>query len=388
MSSGTKKLAGAAFVLSLVAIVVVALGMFRGAFTSTVPITVTAPRSGLVMDPDAKVKLRGVEIGRVASISQVGDGAEIELAMQPDKLSLLPANALVDIRSTTVFGAKYVNFRIPARPSTDRLTAGSTVPADAVTVEFNTLFQHLSDLLAKIRPEKLNATLGALAEALNGRGATLGTLLTTADTYLADINPSLPALQRDFTAAAEVTNLYADEADNFLRVVDNATAIGKTVVDEDQALDTLLLSVIGLGDTANSVLTANERDLGTALDLLEPTTGLLDEYHPVLTCLLVGLSTALPTAEKIFGGDQEGLALNAGFTYGDKPYTYPDSLPKVNATGGPNCHGLPFPPEGHTNYVVTDTSEGAPFAPNTRLTLNAPKVFQLLFGGVYPGVPG
>src|SRR4051794_15093760 len=106
------KLAGSAMVLALVAIVAVALVMFVGGFTSTATVTIDAPRSGLVLDPDAKVKVRGVEIGRVVSIDQTADGASLKLALDPEQLKLVPANAGVDIRSTTVFGAKYVNFTV------------------------------------------------------------------------------------------------------------------------------------------------------------------------------------------------------------------------------------------------------------------------------------
>ncbi len=63
------KLAAAVMVLSLVAIVVVALTMFVGGFTKSESVLVTAPRSGLVMDPDAKVKMRGVQVGKVGSVS-------------------------------------------------------------------------------------------------------------------------------------------------------------------------------------------------------------------------------------------------------------------------------------------------------------------------------
>ena len=347
----------------------------------------TAPRSGLVMDPDAKVKMRGVEVGRVKSIEETPEGATLTLDMQPNMLKYIPANAKVDIKSTTVFGAKYVNFVYPSDPSPEHLTAGSTVAADAVTVEFNTLFQHLSDVLQKLEPEKINATLGALSTALRGRGEQVGELLTAADDYLADINPSLPTLQRDFQAAAGVTNLYADVSPDLLQLVDDATAVSGTIVDEQVNLDALLLSVIGLSNTGETVLAENEQNLDTALDLLRPTTGLLDRYSPVLSCLILGLDKARPIAEAVEGGLQEGIALNAGFTYSQDPYTYPNSLPKVNATGGPNCVGLPdrVPNDPHAPFIVTDTAT-VPYVPNTQLKFNAPKVFQILLGDLYAGL--
>ncbi|TLF82679.1 MCE family protein [Nocardia cyriacigeorgica] len=380
------KLAGLGLVLFMVAVVTVSMIMFVGGFNQTVAVAVKAPRSGLVLDPDAKVKVRGVEIGRVSDIELGDDGATINLALNPDQLKLVPANAGVDIRSTTVFGAKYVNFTVPEEPSSESLKPGATVAASKVTVEFNTLFQHLSDVLAQVEPEKLNATLAGLGTALQGRGEKLGDLLVNSEAYLRDINPSLPTLQRDLATTAQVTTIYADTVGDLLRTVDNAIVTSGTIVDETAGVDELLANLTGLADTVGSAMRENEQPLVTAMELLRPTSELLYEYRPALSCLILGLGKALPLGEAVFGGLQPGVGLNSSFMYGQTAYTYPEDLPKVNATGGPRCAGtVDREPGSHADYVVTDTSEGAPYAPSTQLTINAPKVFQILFAGL-PGV--
>jgi len=74
-----------------------------------VPVTVLSPRTGLVMNLDAKVKLHGAQVGKVDSIESLPNGqAAIHLAMDPSRLHLIPANTLVDIASTTVFGSKFI----------------------------------------------------------------------------------------------------------------------------------------------------------------------------------------------------------------------------------------------------------------------------------------
>ncbi|PPJ27163.1 MCE family protein [Nocardia nova] len=380
------KLSGVALILFLAAIVAVALTMFVGGFSTSKPVYLDAPRAGLVMDKDAKVKIRGVQIGHVSDIAYTGDQARLTLAIEPDQLKMVPANATVDIRSTTVFGAKYVNFVEPEVPSAQHLQAGATLTAQSVTVEFNTLFQHLTDVLGKIAPEKLNATLTALGTALQGRGDKLGQLLVDSDEYLRDINPSLPDLQRDLQTSVGVTNLYADTASNLLRTTDNAAVTSKTIVDHQDSLDAVLLNLIGLADTTGAVLKENENGLSTALDLLRPTAELLNEYNPALYCLVEGVAGAIPRANEIFGGTGPWVTLNASFMPGGTPYTYPKDLPKVNATGGPHCEGiLDRKPGSHANYLVTDTTEGRVYTPELSTHLNGPRVFQLLFAGL-PGV--
>src|SRR4029453_17819965 len=149
----------------------------------------------------------------------------------------IPANALVDIASTTVFGAKSVQFVFPEHPSAESLRAGQVVDVQHVMVEVNTIFEELTSVLAKIEPAKLNQTLGAIASALSGRGEKLGQMLTDLDSYLAQLEPSLPALSHDGETAPGVLRAYADAAPDFVSVADNSAGISDTIVDQQQNLD-------------------------------------------------------------------------------------------------------------------------------------------------------
>ena len=379
------KIAALGMVLAIVLAVAIALTMFVGGFTPHEPVAVLVPRSGLVMDTDAEVKFRGAQVGRVAEIHSDNGQVRLELDMNPDLMGLVPHNALVDIRSTTVFGAKYVNFVAPPNPS-GRLRPGQVLRGERVTVEFNTLFEHLTEVLDMVEPAKLNSTLTALATALQGRGDDLGALLVDSERFLREINPSLPALRHDVQAGAAVTNLYADTAPELLRTVDNATGTSRTLTENTQNFDALLLSTIGLADTTDAVLRENEQRLVTALDLLRPTSELLDVYKPALNCVIRGIARALPLAEDLVGGTNPGASFNASFMYGSEAYKYPEDLPKVNATGGPRCAGvLDRVPGSHADYVVTDTAQDTPYAPSTQISRNHPTVFEVLFAGL-PGM--
>ncbi len=74
----------------------------------------------------------------------------------------VPANAGVRIAGNTIFGSKSVEFITPAQPMGSSMRPGATVQASSVQLEVNTLFQTLTDVLHKIDPVDLNATLSAL----------------------------------------------------------------------------------------------------------------------------------------------------------------------------------------------------------------------------------
>src|ERR1700744_5196195 len=182
----------------IVAFAVLTYLSYTAAFSSTDTVTVSAPRAGLVMDKDAKVKYRGIQIGKVTDISYSGDQARLTLAINSDDMHFIPSNATVHIAGNTIFGAKSVEFIPPQTPSPTSLRPDAHIEASAVALEVNTLFQSLINLLHKIDPVELNGTLSALSEGLRGRGDNFGALLSGLNTLARQANPKLPALQEDF----------------------------------------------------------------------------------------------------------------------------------------------------------------------------------------------
>ena len=162
---------------SVGALIVLTVGAFNRDFRSYARVTLTSDRAGLVMEPGAKVKLRGVQVGRVASI-QSGDPVRLQLELYPEQLNYIPANVSAEITAPTAFGAKYVDLLTPAHPSPKRLAAGAVVKSRNVTVEVNTVFQNLVAVLNQVDSAKLNAVLTALADGFRGNGEAIGEATT------------------------------------------------------------------------------------------------------------------------------------------------------------------------------------------------------------------
>jgi virulence factor Mce-like protein len=371
---------GVATVAAIVAIVAFAATLFRGGLAESAPVTVISPRAGLVMNPDAKVQIRGVQVGKVASIEQLPDGeAALHLAMDPKRLNAIPSNVLVDIASTTVFGAKYVQLISPPDPSPESLRAGQVLNAQHVMVEINTVFEELTSVLSKIDPPKLNEALGGIASAVNGRGEKIGQMLTDLDAYLAKIEPSLPALNHDLETAPPVLQAYGDAAPDFVTVADDSARISGTIVDQQQNLDAALVSVTGLADIGNEVLGQNRQPLTNVLHLLVPTTDLLNKYNQALWCALGGMVSASQRPPL----KEPGVVVLAGFLWGQERYRYPMDLPKAGATGGPQCTGLPnLPFEGVAPYVVADTGTNPWRRTYPGIVLNSDGLKRILFGEI------
>ncbi|WP_205874955.1 virulence factor Mce family protein [Mycobacterium camsae] len=362
---------------------------YTAAFTSTETVTVASKRAGLVMEPGAKVKFRGIQIGKVEDISYSGDQARLKLAIYSDDLQFIPSNATVHIAGNTIFGAKSVEFMPPQAPAKTSLRPNATVAASAVQLEVNTLFQSLTNLLHKIDPVELNGTLSALSEGLRGHGDDLGSLLSGLNTLTRQANPKLPTLQEDFRKAGIVTNIYGDAAPDLNTVFANLPTINKTVVDEQANLNTTLLAAIGLANNGYETLAPAEQNLIDTVNRLRAPLKVAADYSPEFGCLLAGIDRGIKEFAPLIGVRKAGLFTSSSFVIGAPAYTYPESLPIVNASGGPNCRGLPDIPTKQTGgsyyrapFLVTDNAL-IPYEPFTEFQFDAPSTLQFLFHGAF-----
>jgi phospholipid/cholesterol/gamma-HCH transport system substrate-binding protein len=354
----------ALLVLAIVAGVALSLGAFNGSFTKTVPVFLLSDRSGLVMEPSAKVKMRGVEVGRVAAVSGGGDTAKLQLDIEPGQIQEIPANVEARINATSLFGAKFVDLISPENPSPQRLSAGAVVRAQNVTVEVNTVFENLVLLIKQIDPAKLNAVLSALAEGFRGQGEQMGKGITAADDVLKELNSRTDTIREDWRTLGAVSDTYSGAAQNILASLSAASTTSATVTAQAKNLDALLLGLAGMAEAGVAVLGPTKDNFVKGVNLLQPTTDLLMTYNSSLTCLLVGAKTALDKGLRdAMGGNGRTAIMDSGLMLGDDPYRYPDNLPIVAAKGGPggkpSCGSLPDVAKNWpVRYLVANTGFG------------------------------
>ncbi|MFV9452327.1 MULTISPECIES: MCE family protein [Rhodococcus] len=381
------RVAGAAMLVGVITALVLCMQTFRGAFEETVPLTVVADRSGLVMEPGAKVQLNGVEIGRVKEVQQVAGTSRLSLDIDSARFDLLSADTTAEIKATTAFGAKYVALTSAGQDSSP-LAAGSEVRSGNVTTEINTVFENLTSVMHHVDPAKLNSALGAVAEGLRGRGEQLGDTMVKADSVLVRLNPALPQLQSDLRDTSTVVNTYADVAPTLMDLLKFASTTSDSVVEREDQLDATLTAAVNFGNDGAALTNDLERGLVDSMRLLLPTTGLLSKYSPEITCLLQQSVDARNAQMHAFGGNTGYSAdLDVGFLPGDDPYRYPENLPKVEASGGPGGQPGCYPMITKDMYpapvLVTDT--GASIADSTTPRLGSPFFVDYLFGNIVGG---
>jgi phospholipid/cholesterol/gamma-HCH transport system substrate-binding protein len=281
------KTAGLVLVILAAGMLALTYHQFRGDFTSKTPLTMMSPRAGLVLDPGSKITYNGVEIGKVAGVDEVDvEGtpkAKITLDVESRYLDLIPNNVYAEIKATTVFGNKYVAFESPKSSSPQHISSADVIDASAVTTEFNTLFESTLSVAQHVDPIKLNQTLRAAAEALDGLGERFGQSLAHGNEMLADLNPALPQIRYDTRRVADLADVYGIAAPDLFDSLANVVITARTFNQQQANLDKALLAAIGVGNTGADILERGGRYLVRSLADLISTSQILDRNSPALS---------------------------------------------------------------------------------------------------------
>jgi len=315
---------------------------YQKTFTPVDWVTLQTDHTGLQLNEGADVKLRGVTVGEVRGISSDGQHATLRLALDPAQVDQIPANVTARLLPKTLFGEKYVALTVPDRPS-GTLRAGDVITQDrsSAALELSRVLDDVLPLLQAIQPDKLAATLGALATALDGRGDLLGRDLVSLDGYLKELNTQLPTLTADIRKLADVIGTYDGALPDLLAILRNASVTADTVTQERDQLHAFLADTAGFADTAHGFLDRYGDRLIQLGQVTAPVLQLLAAYAPEYPCLLAGLVALQPNASGVFAGGQMHITLEV--TRDNGPYQAGRDSPVYGAHNGPNCRGLPHP---------------------------------------------
>jgi phospholipid/cholesterol/gamma-HCH transport system substrate-binding protein len=365
-------------------IVVLVYLQFRGNFTPKTELTLISQRAGLVMDPGSKVTYNGVEIGRVTGVDAVErDGttkAKLSLNVNPKYVALIPANAIAEVKASTVFGNKYVSFRSPPDPVKQRIASGDVIDVSHVTTEFNTLFETLLSISERVDPVKLNMTLSAAAEALGGLGTKFGQSIVNGNAVLDDVNPQMPQIRTNIRQLSNLADVYIKASPEFWDSLDHAVTTARTLNAQQNDLDAALLASTGFANTGADIFERGGPYFVRGQADLIPTAQLLDTYSPEIMCTVRNYATT--DAKTAAGGNGYSINFRIGLTGAPNPYVYPDNMPRVNAKGGPGGAPGCWQPITHdfwpAPFLVADY--GASLAPYNHFELGQPLLTEYVWG--------
>jgi virulence factor Mce-like protein len=360
-----RRLLGVAMIAVVLALIALSVAVFQKKFVSSVKVTLLTDHTGNQLDAASDVKVRGILVGEVRAIHSTGDGAKIELALDPSKVKLIPANVTAQILPKTLFGERYVDLELPVAAPAAPIRADSVIQQDrsSVAIQFSKVLSDLLPVLDALKPAELNATLNALATALQGKGQQLGQNIVEFDDYLERINPQIPTLIQDLTKLGQVSDEYNQAAPALLDTLNNLKTTSATVIANQQNLSALLVSGTSTANALTTLIGDNASHLIAVAHQTNQVAGVLATYAPEYTCLLQGISDDQTKLENVF---RDG-ALHVDVSVVQDRGKYVNGDQAQLKTGlGPNCFGLPNPAMPfQTAPYYASLSDGAAYCATT-----------------------
>ncbi len=249
-------------------------------------------RCGQGLREGGDVKLRGVLVGRIGSIDQVGGSdCRVRLDISPVSVDEIPANVGAQVRAKTIFGEKWVELLYPKDPVDARLAEGDEIPRERTIdpLEIETILNIALPLLEAIDPEKLAGALEALSDGFVGHEDAAIRAMESGIDALRPLNEDRALLTeglrqlRDSAAVLENVDEDLLEALDSLDSVNRFTTANRTLIEtnlvkapellremsvlfETRIVD--LTKLVDRGATVIGILSARTRDLDLLLEEL------------------------------------------------------------------------------------------------------------------------
>jgi phospholipid/cholesterol/gamma-HCH transport system substrate-binding protein len=301
-----------------IAMVVVAAGIVVGVTvtgaSATYPINaVYASAPGLF--PGAAVDVLGVPVGTVTSVKNVDN--EVEVGMQVKAGTMIPSDAEASLVAPEVLGQPDVDLN-PGFTGGPHLASGATIPESRTTVPVSTdqLLKQLQRTLNALNPNAVGDLITNLAQDLDGQGAGLNQLISSAaGTIQLLANKGDDLGQLDGTLA-QLTGTLDSDSSQIVQLVKEYDTVSTVIAQHSGQLNDAITQLSGATTSLVTLLTPNlqplEADVGTVTTVgrtLDRNIGNVDE-------ILAQANNLFQGAQRVFDPTYNWLDLNVALPVG------------------------------------------------------------------------
>ncbi|HPU13730.1 MAG TPA: MCE family protein [Aeromicrobium sp.] len=322
---GVVRMLGVVMIGLIAGSVFITYAAFTKLFSDDIPVTIQSNGIGLQLSENADVKLRGVIVGRVDSITSAGGVAIIHSKIDPAQQPYIPANVEAYIVPKTLFGEKFVELRPGAVSTGKSIQAGDKIVQGELPSEVEELLVDLDPLLTALNPKDLSLTLTAVSGALSGNGESVGTTLTTLSAYLKKMTPLADEIVKDVALLGDTAQTYADVMPEIGQTLSNAVVTGNTITAKRAQLQALFTETAAFATSAENLVDSSGADFITLSKESRPALELLDEYSPTLGCVLTSIDQLMPAIDNTFRDNRAHVSIEFAarsprqYTGADKP---------------------------------------------------------------------
>ena len=251
----------------------------------------------------SRVKLRGVEVGNVRSITLLDDKVEVEISIDAEYADMIPANSVAEVASAGLMGGMEVY--IIQGDSEEIMEDGGTFEGRIRPDMIGTLADKGGELL-----DGLNVTVESINTLLGDNSEGIGQLIANLESMTASIDEVLAASSDDIEGAISNLNTFtATLSENSARIESmlvNLESFSGELADADlvgqlsatvESLNAVLATIQSTEGSVGKLL--NDAELYNSLTTASDNLGLLLEDVKARPMRYVNISVFGKSAEEI-----------------------------------------------------------------------------------------
>ena len=313
----------------------------------------------------SNVTYRGVQLGKVTSVSLTPTGAKATLSLSSSPK--VPADLTAAVLSVSAVGEQYVDLQ-PRTDSPPYLHDGSVIAARDTTIPqpVGPMLDQVNALVQSIPKTKLGQLLDESFQGFNGSGYDLGSLFDSTTTISRDQNGVVDRTRTLTEDTGPLLDSQARTTDSIRTWARSLAGITDVFAQDDSSVRTLLQNGPDAANEASRLLEQIKPTLPVLLANLTTIGQIGVTYHPSLEQLLVLLPSAVAIEQAARAENHpEGTAQgDFALTIDDPPictvgfmppntWRSPDDLTEIDTPDGLYCklpQDSPIGVRGARNY--------------------------------------
>jgi len=252
-------------------------------------VTAEFERAGLNVRAGDEVRVRGLPVGRVASIEIDRDDFSATYELRLDPGVAIAADTTARLVPKTLFGDKYVELQ-PAVDGEEVLADGAHLDRTRTQAptELQSVLDRLEPTLDELDPVALSATLSSLATAFGGAAPDFRRLMDETPGLADAIVAAQDELAAVLAATPGVAATVADRAHALVAAADHFAELADLVVDAQPQLAAFLSGTVELSQQAAALLSEQRATIDAVLAQGTDVLRIVSARPGAITALLDG----------------------------------------------------------------------------------------------------
>lgn len=261
--------------------------------------------AGQGLGTTSPVKVRGMEVGRVAKVELQPDG-RARLTLRILDGFKVPDTVEASLEPASVFGPKFVNLIMGDHEATGPyLTAGTTIAKTDDPLDLNDLLNSVNATLGAIDARDIAIIITTLGDGFGGQGPQMREMVDDIKTIV-DVADEHRADARKFLHNLAVLAQNRGVGDDIGAIVADTNAVIDTAANGNGRLDGFAKGVIDLSSLVAHGFEKHGDDLGAGFRSAENAVGLLDDQLGIVGPAIRTILQLLPIYKQV-GGFPSGV---------------------------------------------------------------------------------